>query len=139
MKLSAEQFAELAASFNATPTKGNHERRRAARMDLQARIRIHPMADGRRQDPVSVIVSNFSARGLSFINPTSIEMGTQFITALPRKGGGSVEMLCTVVHSHHAGPNAWRIGAEFTCAAPTQPVGADSADEMKRIRESMLG
>lgn len=139
MKLSAEQFAELAASFNATPTKGNHERRRAARMDLQARIQIHPMVDGVRQSGVPVVVSNFSARGLSFISPKSIEAGTQFITALPRKGGGNIEMLCTVVHSHHAGPNAWRVGVEFTCAAPVNPTGKDDADEMKRISASMMG
>lgn len=140
MKLSAEQFAELAASFNATPSQTKHERRRAARMDLQAKVRIYPMADGERLAALTVVVSNFSARGLSFVYSKGMESGTQFITELPRKGGGTVEMLCTVAHSVKVGDSdLFRIGAEFTCAAPARTAQPDDADQMSRIREKMLG
>lgn len=142
MKLSAEQFAELAASFDARQSTTTHERRRAARLDLTARVKIIPIVSGKRLAPTQIMVCNFSARGLSFIYEQPMERGRQFITELPRKSGGVLEMLCTVVHSDPVGSNAYRMGAEFTCTVPgAQSAGTSQGDteEMKRIRESMLG
>lgn len=138
MKLSAETFAELAASFNATVSPTQHERRRAARMDLAARIRIRPAISDQKLESMHVTVSNFSARGLSFVHNTKMESGRQFITELPRNGGGSVELLCTVVHSVQMGVNTYRIGAEFTCVLPAASRQQDDQDEMKRISKSMM-
>ncbi|HVT87780.1 MAG TPA: PilZ domain-containing protein [Tepidisphaeraceae bacterium] len=141
MKLSAEHFAELTASFNATQTGSNHEKRRAARLDLQAKIKIHPIAGDRKLDAIEVMCSNFSTRGLSFIHNIKMENGRQFVTEMPRKTGGSLEMLCTVMHSTSMGVNAFRIGAEFTCVIPKAPPPqpADALDEVARIRKSMMG
>jgi hypothetical protein len=140
MKLSAEQYAQLAASFEggepAIP-----DRRRAARLDIQARVKITPIVSGQRQAPMTVIVSNFSPRGLSLMHPTGMAPGEQFITELPRKEGGIVELLCTVAHCVPVNGESFKVGAEFTCTVRPMIPGNESDDQlqMKRIRESMLG
>src|SRR4051812_7118864 len=113
MKLTAEQFAELAATFDAKQGRTKHERRRASRMDLQARIKILPVTSGKRLEPLTVTICDFSARGISFIDQTPMEMGQQFVLELPRREGAPVTLLCTVMHIKHVGPEIHRMGAEF--------------------------
>ena len=143
MKLSAEQFAELASSFNTQPKEQQHEKRRAPRTDLQASVRITPVVSGRQLAPISVIISDFSARGIAFVESSPMEAGQQFVLELPRREGGNVSLLCTVMHVKPCGRNAYRIVAEFTCGV--QPSSQSNsahekpdAAEVKRIRESML-
>jgi hypothetical protein len=140
MKLSAEQFAELAATFNAKESPTEHDRRRAARMELQARVKIMPIHGGAKLNAMYVMVSDFSARGIAFLHSASMSAGQQFITELPRKGGGNVELLCTVMHCEPVGHNAFTIGAEFTCALNpgAKHIPSDDARAVKRIRESLL-
>ncbi|HEY1629068.1 MAG TPA: PilZ domain-containing protein [Tepidisphaeraceae bacterium] len=140
MKLSAEQFAELAASFNAKASTTEHERRRAQRMELQANIKITPVQAGTRLNATHVMVCDFSARGIAFLHTTAMTPGQQFVAELPRNGGGVVELLCTIMHCTDVGTNAFRIGAEFTCTLQTEPrhIPHDDAKELKRIRESLL-
>jgi c-di-GMP-binding flagellar brake protein YcgR len=140
MKLSAEQFAELASTFGAQGSPIKHDRRRANRTDLRAKMRVTPVVSGQHLEPMEVMACDFSARGFAFLNPTAISRGMQFITRLPRRSGGQVEFLCTVVHCEEVGKNAYRIGAEFTCTlhpAATH-TAADEQREMQRIRESMM-
>ncbi len=140
MKLSAEQFAELASTFGAKGSPVKHDRRRANRMDLQAKLWVTPIVSGQRLEPMEVMACDFSARGFAFLNPTAIPCGMQLTTRLPRRGGGQVEFLCTVVHCEQADVNSYRIGAEFTCtlhpAAAHTP--AEEERETQRIRESMM-
>jgi hypothetical protein len=71
----------------------------------------------------------------------TMEQGRQFITEFPRKSGGVVEVLCTVIHCVPVGNNVWRSGAEFTCQLPrNQPdISIQKENEQaRRIRESML-
>jgi len=140
MKLSAEQFAELAATFNAKESPIEHDRRRAARMDLRANVKITPVHAGRRLSPTHVMVSDFSARGIAFIQSDSMIKGEQFVTELPRNGGGNVELLCTVMHCRSIGHNVFTIGAEFTCVLPpgVKHIPEDDKREMNRIRKTLL-
>jgi len=140
MKLSAEQFAELASTFNGVASSGKFDRRRANRMDLNARIKITPIASGQRMEEMNVMACDFSARGVAFLNNTALPAGAQFITELPRRSGGTVQFLCTIMHSEAVGGSMFRIGSEFTCTLQPAPQtsAADDQREMKRIRESML-
>ena len=139
MKLSAEHFAELAASFQGRETT-KHDQRRASRLEIRAKVKIIPVISGQWLDPVEVLVCDFSARGISFLFSSDMEHGRQFVTELPRKAGGSVLILCTVMHARSVGTNTFRVGAEFTCPAhpPAKAQPADDSREMQRIRESML-
>ncbi len=139
MKLSAEQFAELAASFNGQASTTRHERRRAARLELQTQVKVTPHLAGAHKAPIYVAVCDFSARGISFLYPAAMTVGQQFVTELPRKTGGFVELLCTALHSRLVSKSLFRIGAEFTCTVSGgwRPDGGDN-QEMNRISRSML-
>jgi hypothetical protein len=119
MKLSAEQFRELASSFgDGEPTQEKRERRRAARLELNAKLTITPVIGGRRRAPLSVSVADFSVRGFSFLHSAEMAPGSQFVTELPRKSGGTAHLLCTIRRSEPANGLGFRIGAEFTRSLP---------------------
>jgi hypothetical protein len=136
MKLSAEQFAELASSFGAKASQTKHERRRAARMDLHARVSIIPTEASGARKPIDVSVCDFSARGIAFLRDCAMQTGEQFLTQLPGKSGGSVWLLCTVHHCTTVSDSLFRIGAEFTCTV--QPPAPDADQQLLRLRKSML-
>ena len=70
MRLSAEQFADLAASFapedRARPGK---ERRRAPRLELSADLTMRVLKDDRLGRAVTAAVQYFSSRGLAVLYP----------------------------------------------------------------------
>lgn len=154
MKLSAQQFADLAASFSwAEPPAGSdaqacgmRERRRGTRLELQSVCKIMPVVDGRRAtEAIQVDVCDFSARGIAILHQTAMQVGDQFVTELPRQGGGRVQLLCRVANVRQVSGESYRIGAEFICSVQPElrsPGGADGVSdlrEVQRIRQSMLG
>lgn len=143
MKLSAEQFADLAASFQ--PAKADappHERRRAARLELEARVIIRVLTDGKLTGPMGVGIHDFSSRGIAILHKTPLATGSQFVVELQRQSGGCVSMLCTVMHCRQLQPRCYKIGAELTCTLSEHPGSKPSPEaaeaELKRIRESVL-
>jgi hypothetical protein len=137
MKLSAEQYAELLSSFYARTSHENVNKRRAPRMALQARITIVPLVGNEQQRAMDVTTCDFSARGIAFLNNKPMRIGDQFITELPRRSGGRVNLLCEVVRSESTGA-FYRIGANFLCNVEPQATNANDEAELKRIREAML-
>jgi len=121
MKLTDEQFAELASSFGAVDSAPGQERRRTDRVDLQAQIRITPLVSGQKLTPRDVIACDFSARGLAFMADNLIPPGEQFITRLSRRSGGQVDLHCTVAHCQAVTDKLFRVGVEFTNAVPAHP------------------
>jgi hypothetical protein len=112
-------------------------------MDLQARIKITPVTAGKSQGALAVTICDFSARGISFVDETRMEIGQQFILELPRREGGPVSLLCTVMHVKPVGNDIHRMGAEFTCgvqsSAQHKDTSSSESPEARRIRASMLG
>lgn len=144
MKLSAEQFADLASSFPGYSAEehAKHERRRAARLELRSRVNVRILnAAGAQQPPVAWTVNNFSPRGLGLLVHDPLESGTQFVTELPRKSGGTVTLLCGVVHCRRINDKLYQVGAEFTCVlhAPVERAKIhELAADVSRIRQSLL-
>lgn len=139
MKLSAEQFSDLLSTFYAAD-QSHRNQRRASRVALQARIQVIPIVEGLRLPSLSVSTCDFSARGLSFMHEKPFTPGDQIVVVLPRKSGGSVELLSEVVRSARTRSELCRVGVEFTCAINgTSHVQTESPDEVARIRASMLG
>jgi c-di-GMP-binding flagellar brake protein YcgR len=148
MKLSAEQFADLVASFpgSAKPAV-RHERRRAARIELRAHVTIRTLKDQQLSEPATVTVVNFSPRGLGLVLDEPLTAGTNFVTELHRKSGGSVLFLCTVMHCRAAPDEKFQAGVEFTCvlrqgaAHPQREDASDGSEaraQVKRARASVL-
>lgn len=143
MRLSAEQFADLAASFQPESTRSERqERRRSARLELEARVNIRMLHDGKLGSATAVDIHDFSSRGIAIHHHTPIPSGDQFVVELERQSGGCVSMLCTVMHSRQLQPHVYKIGAEFTCVLAEhrgrQPSSEAVDAELKRIRASVL-
>ncbi len=143
MKLSAEQFADLTASFKPDAQQPRqHERRRAARLALEARVIVRLLGDGKLSGPIGVGIHDFSSRGIAILHKTALVKGSQFVVELQRQSGGCVSMLCTVMHCRQVQPHCYKVGAEFTCVLAQHP-GSTPAPEMadaelKRLRDSVL-
>lgn len=143
MKLTAEQFADLAASFNpGQPDGSRQERRRASRTELSAQVDIRPVVDGVMSDSAGVQVEDFSSRGIAIRHHVPLDNGAQFVVELKRQSGGCVSMLCTVLHCRELQPKSYKVGAEFTCVLAEHPGSRPSEQavdqELKRIRKSVL-
>lgn len=141
MKLSAEQFADLAASFEPEHrARMRQERRRAPRLELSASLSLRLLKDERLGRATTVQVQDFSSRGLAILYPERLEPGTRFVVQLARQSGGVAVMLCTVVHARRASDKLFKIGAEFTCQLgehPGQHAPSDEIDaQLRRARES---
>ena len=145
MKLSAEQFADLAASFApADRARACKERRRAPRLELSATLAVRVLnRDEQLGRAVTVQVEDFSSRGLAVLYPARLEPGSRFVVQLARQSGGVAVMLCTVMHVRHVRRvegELFRVGAEFTCQLGEHPGRHAPSDEvdaqLRRLRDS---
>jgi hypothetical protein len=141
MKLSAEQFADLAASFeSADRTRPGKERRRAPRLELAASLPVRLLRDDKLGRAVTVPVQDFSSRGLAILYPARLDAGSRFVVQLARQSGGVAVMLCTVMHARRVGDELFKIGAEFTCQLGEHPARHAPDDEvdahLRRLRDA---
>src|SRR5690349_10733385 len=100
MRLSAEQFAEFVSVLdNLKSPAAQQDKRRSARMELQAQVPIAFISDDEPARPAVVCIRAFSARGIAILHDHALPMGQQFIVELRRLKGRSISLLCTIVHS----------------------------------------
>jgi hypothetical protein len=129
MELTPRQFAELVQQLKGSSRFGGPgDQRRADRVEQQSRITIAPLIDGQPQPDELVLVKNVSSRGLGFVRARKIKPGAQFLVRLPRKGGGTEDLLCTVVRCETVTKGTYLLGAEFAVADAAAPAAhvADS-------------
>jgi len=142
MRLSAEQFAEFVSILdNMRGSTANHsDKRRSARMELQAQVPISVICDDQCSTTQIVELRDFSARGIAILYPSELKLGQQFIVELRRLKGRAASLLCTVMHARTLPDGRFSIGAEFTCVLQGAPAmkGSENTGEMSRIQKSML-
>ena len=138
MRLTAEQFAHLASTFGATAVEsGPRERRRAARIQLDAKLRI-------RTDDTpgthEVTACDYSALGISILRSCAMNVGDQFVTYLPIKHGGQTALLCTVASCKPDADALFRIGAEFICVVQPgdSPSDRASSEQARKLSKSLF-
>lgn len=142
MRLSAEQFAEFVSVLdNMKSPAAEQDKRRSARMELQAQVPITLISDDETAKASIVEVRDFSARGIAVLHDSALPMGQQFIVELRRLKGRSISLLCTIVHSRPLADGKFNIGAEFTCVLQNPPdvPAPENPKELTRIQKSVLG
>jgi hypothetical protein len=153
MDLSFDEFVEILASFRTRDrSKDAGDKRRARRIGHRAQVFITPCnsntsSDDKRlaalaiQTRVSVLLRDFSPRGVSLLCEEALERGQSFVLHLKQTAGKSVEMLCTVVHCRAGGKGQYLVGAEFSCVVDSEEAPRDAAPrelDLDRIRHSIL-
>src|SRR5438552_3914182 len=99
MKLSADQLTKIMKAARQGPV-AHHDKRRAARTHMQARIRIVPLPNGHRGSAIPVCMRDLSCRGVGLVTDVAIEEGCQFILEFSGSEAERGSILCTVVHCH---------------------------------------
>ena len=137
MTLSAEQYRSIVNSLKerSTAKSTQSDKRRAPR--LTNRMHVFALMDSETR-PVQTHVRDISSRGICILRKQPMKTGQQFVVQLPRIGEPTVPILCTVVHCRPAPGDQYSIGAEFTCVLAASQASAAPADELERIRRSVL-
>ena len=147
VQLLAQDYAEVVAALKALNDNKGSERRTAARMDVQAKIEIHPYVDGKVGPAFTCLTRDVSFRGIGLFQSKPAPRGSQFVVVLPKQLGKPLPMLCMVMYSRPLADSLYNVGAAFVstfsfekpAALPPSPATAAADAELNRIRQSILG
>ena len=148
MQLLAQELADVLTALRAAQEAAGHERRRSTRLDVQAQVRVIPFEDGLLGKPFTCMTRDVSFKGLGLLQSRQAARGSQFVITLPRRGGAWMSMLCTVMYCRELADGIYNVGASFSrtfdfqavpLASPPSPSQRECANELDRIRQSILG
>jgi len=117
------------------------EQRRVARMEVQAKVVVAPVVDGRLTGSFTALTRDISFRGMGLLQDLGLNAKQQFVVRLPRGNKLPLLVLCTVMRCIALADGIFAIGAEFTnvLARDTAEAMIKSGEEtMERIRQTML-
>jgi hypothetical protein len=138
MDLTAEEFASIVQSLGGIDPSKAHEKRRAARVEYSGFVDVLVCADDSTGSPIRTQVVDLSSRGIALALPQPLQSGDQFIVQFPQYPRQQVRILCTVAHCRKQSDTNFAIGAEFTCVLPSQPLPTPRAQDLSRLRDSIL-
>jgi hypothetical protein len=149
MRMPEEIFEEVAMTLGVGEADTDDlYRRRVHRFPVEAEVTLTPagVMDARSR---TVTLTNISPLGVCIVDSVILGVGQQFIVSLPRLGGKTFSIMCTVKQSRLTAHGQYRAGAEFTAehndAALTyvgglRGAGAGTSDEpMPRDGEPLNG
>lgn len=114
MRLPDEVFEEVCMTLGVGPPDADDlYRRRAVRFPAEAEVAIHP-AGVAAVRPRTVMLVNISSHGVCLVDSVTSQNGQQFVLELPRVGGNTFSLLCTVKQSRLTSHGQYRVGAEFS-------------------------
>jgi hypothetical protein len=90
------------------------EKRRASRMDLQAKVVVAPFsAPGKLGKPLNTLTRDISFTGIGLLNTAEMEKESLLVIRLPRNNKPSLLVLAKVMHCRQLADNLYAIGAEY--------------------------
>ena len=115
----------------ATPDVPGAERRGESRRRLDARI-AYTRYGAIHRAPRPVTLEDVSARGVGLVLAEAlVAPGEQIVVHAPRRGGRTLDVLCTVRAARVLRDGRFRVGAEFTAAG--EPAGTDHAASVASV------
>ena len=114
MRLPDEVFEEACMTLGVGPPETDElYRRRCDRFPVEAEVTVYP-AGILQVRPRTVTLVNISAAGVCIVDNVTSHNGQQLVMELPRVGGNTFSILCTVRQSRLSAHGQYRVGAEFT-------------------------
>ncbi len=114
MRLPDEIFEEACMTLGVGPPETDElYRRRCHRFPAQAEVTVYP-AGILQVRPRTVTLVNLSAAGVCLVDDVTSHNGQQLVIELPRVGGNTFAILCTVRQSRLTTHGQYRVGVEFT-------------------------
>ena len=141
MQLIPQHLAEVIQTIREANAKGRgHEKRRATRIELIARVTILPVVNNSLGRQFGALMRDISFTGLGLFLPAAFHGVEDFIVDLPRRQG-SLRVLCKVRHSRPLADDIAGVGAEYVrIITDKDPIFSDAnSDERRRsIQASIL-
>ena len=143
MQLVAQDYGEILAALQAANDTKGHERRTAARMEVQAQVKVMPFRDGKPGKPFTCLTRDLSFKGIGLLQSKQSPRGSQFVIELPRRDADApLSLLCMVMFCRELAEGLYNVGASFNeVYDPNAPAKRKSPgeSELDRIRQSILG
>lgn len=141
MQLVAQHLAEIIEMFHQREAGASgQEKRRAARIDLVARMTVWPILDGMAARQFTVLTRDISYSGVGIFLPLGLHETQQFIMELPLKHS-LMRVLGDVRYCRALADSIYGVGAEFTrLLADNETLFLDprAAARLQKIQDSIL-
>jgi hypothetical protein len=113
MQLIAQDLGDILTALRAAQDTKGHERRNSARMEVQAQVKVVPFEDGVPAEPFTCMTRDVSFKGIGLLQSRQPPRGSQFVVTLPKRGGESMSILCTVMYCRVLADGIYNVGAAF--------------------------
>lgn len=140
-QLNPHQFASVFESLKRAGTKDGSDKRHSTRMDVQAKIKLALISDGKLTHSFSGLTRDISTCGVGLFQHVPIQPDGKFLVFFPDEKHQLI-VTCVARFCRTLADGLFGVGAEFVSLADPQlakqfqDVGEESAD---RIRQSILG
>lgn len=134
IQLSASDLSQVLDSLKGSgSTLAGLEQRRVARMEVQAKVVVAPLVDGRLTGSFTALTRDISFRGIGLLQDLGLNPKQQFVVRLPRGNKDALLVLCTVSRCIPLADGIFAIGAEFSSV-----LARDSAEAMLKSGEAAV-
>lgn len=143
MKLSVQDFAEIVGTLRGESSSvGAHEKRRAVRMEVNAKLVVGLLNDKAIGQKYSVLTRDISLAGIGLLQSIALQQGQEFVLSLPRSTHKPpLFFVAVVLHCRPLADGLYGLGCEFVREAPAamgEKLIRDQDSEHARIRNSVL-
>lgn len=139
--LTSQQLAEVVEYLRAHGLCGGSEKRRATRMQVQAKVLVGRVVDGKLVQSFSSLTKDISLHGVGLIQGLVVDPGQELILNLPRTKGLPVYVRARICHCRDLAEGLFSVGAEFVATVSKELADAleqSGEAELLRIRRSIL-
>ena len=142
MKLPLRDFADVISALKSPAENlSASEKRRAARMTVNAKVNVHLLDNNRLVKSFSALTRDISLTGVGLLQSVALSSNQQVILTLPRQHA-PLFVICVVMHCRPLADGLLAVGLEFVelASKETSALMMNTGDrEHARIRESVLG
>lgn len=141
MKLALRDFADVIQALKGPAENlSASEKRRAARMTVNAKVNVHLLDNNKLAKSFSALTRDISLTGVGLLQAVALSSTQNVVLALPRKNG-PLFVICTVMHCRPLADGVLAVGLDFAemASKETSDLLTDGGTrEHARIRESVL-
>ena len=114
MPLALQDFNAVLEELKGPGANGaGHEKRRAVRTEVQAKVLVAPVIHGRVGTAFTDLTSDISATGLGLVQSIPMARNQHLLVRLPRKNRKPLYILCWVMHCRPLAHGLFALGVEF--------------------------
>jgi hypothetical protein len=140
LKLTPYQFGTIFEALRVAGTSRGSEKRQATRMDVQTKLSLASLADGKINRCYSALSRDISASGIGFFQYAPLTNGERFLICFPF-GKEELIIVCSSMFCRPLAEGLFGVGAQFEAiaeAAIIEQLKAARSGAVDRIRQSIL-